>query len=69
MLKHKGLFQSDAALLTDKKSFKEVKKLIVFEYFLEKFAHSIKKMGEIQVLTGNEGQIRKNCSVVSLVYE
>lgn len=69
LLKHKGLFQSDAALLTDKKSFKEVKKLIVFEYFLEKFAHSIKKMGEIQVLTGNEGQIRKNCSVVSLVYE
>ncbi|KAM3707553.1 hypothetical protein ACB098_02G035200 [Castanea mollissima] len=69
LLKHKGLFQSDAALLTDKKSFREVKKLIVFEYFLEKFAHSIKKMGEIQVLTRNEGQIRKNCSVVSLVYE
>ncbi|KAK7860390.1 peroxidase 3 [Quercus suber] len=33
------------------------------------FAHSIKKMGEIQVLTGTEGQIRKKCSVVNLVYE
>ncbi|KAM3707552.1 hypothetical protein ACB098_02G035100 [Castanea mollissima] len=65
LLENEGLFQSDAALLTDQGSLEEVKKLLSFEYFLEKFAYSMKKMGEIQVLTGFEGQIRKNCSVVN----
>uniref|UniRef100_A0A2N9EU85 peroxidase n=1 Tax=Fagus sylvatica TaxID=28930 RepID=A0A2N9EU85_FAGSY len=65
LLEYEGLFQSDAALLTDKRSFEEVKKLLSIKYFLEKFAYSMKKMGEIQVLTGTEGQIRKKCSVVN----
>ncbi|KAK7860391.1 peroxidase 3, partial [Quercus suber] len=60
LLENEGLFQSDAALLTDQGSLEEVKKLLSFEYLLEKFAYSMKKMGEIQVLTGIEGQIRKN---------
>ncbi|KAM4116237.1 hypothetical protein ACB094_02G034700 [Castanea mollissima] len=65
LLENEGLFQSDAALLTDQGSLEEVKKLLSFKYILEKFAYSMKKMGEIQVLTGTEGQIRKNCRVVN----
>ncbi|KAK7860375.1 peroxidase 3 [Quercus suber] len=59
LLENEGLFQSDAALLTDDGSLEEVKKLLSFEYFLEKFAHSMKNMGEIQVLAGTKGQILK----------
>ena len=60
LLENEGLFQSDAALLTDDGSLEEVKKLLSFEHFLEKFAHSMKKMGEIQVLTGTEGHRKKS---------
>lgn len=65
LLEKEGLFQSDAALLTDENSLKEVKNLLFLDYFSENFAQSIMKMGAIQVLMGTEGQIRKNGSVVN----
>nr|POE94992.1 guanine nucleotide-binding protein subunit beta-like protein [Quercus suber] len=68
LLENEGLFQSDAALLTDQGSLEEVKKLLSFEYLLEKFAYSMKKMGEIQVLTGIEGQIRKNLAWLDFIF-
>ncbi|KAK6803529.1 hypothetical protein RDI58_001313 [Solanum bulbocastanum] len=60
---NKGLFQSDAALLKDTKSVNVVKKLQNDKAFFVEFAKSMQKMGAIEVLTGNAGQIRKNCRV------
>ncbi|XP_055815180.1 peroxidase 24-like [Solanum dulcamara] len=60
---NKGLFQSDAALLTDTNSVNVVKKLQKNKDFFFEFARSMMKMGAIQVLTGNDGEIRKNCRV------
>ncbi|XP_006356970.1 peroxidase 24-like [Solanum tuberosum] len=60
---NKGLFQSDAALLNDTNSVNVVKKLQNDKAFFVEFGKSMKKMGAIEVLTGNAGQIRKNCRV------
>ncbi|KAJ6976972.1 peroxidase 3-like [Populus alba x Populus x berolinensis] len=61
----KGLFQSDAALLTDKKSKKIVGELLELTDFLKEFSQSMKRMGAIGVLTGNSGEIRKKCGVIN----
>ncbi|OAY69437.1 Peroxidase 27, partial [Ananas comosus] len=58
-----GLFQSDAALLTDGRSTKVVDKLLDAGDFLDAFKNSIRNMGEVGVLTGSSGEIRKNCRV------
>ncbi|XP_006357005.2 peroxidase 24-like [Solanum tuberosum] len=60
---NKGLFQSDAALLNDKDSVIVIKKLQEDETFFSQFAKSMQKMGAIELLTGNAGEIRKNCRV------
>ncbi|CAL9169071.1 unnamed protein product [Musa hybrid cultivar] len=60
-----GLFQSDAALLTDGKSSKIVDKLLDYGDFFDAFGKSITKMGNIGVLTGTDGQIRSNCHAVN----
>ncbi|PPD96942.1 hypothetical protein GOBAR_DD06043 [Gossypium barbadense] len=62
---NKGLFQSDAALITNEISRIIVDELLVSEVFFREFALSMVKMGAIGVLTGNEGEIRKKCSVVN----
>nr|GMD17105.1 Peroxidase 3 [Ipomoea batatas] len=64
ILKQKmGLFQSDAALLTDFHARKIVDKMVDQDFFFKSFAKSMEKMGAIQVLTGNSGEVRKNCRV------
>ncbi|KAF3445681.1 hypothetical protein FNV43_RR10857 [Rhamnella rubrinervis] len=65
VLKHKGLFTSDAALITNNASTKIVKELVETQDFFTEFAQSMKRMGAIQVLTGTAGQIRKRCWVVN----
>lgn len=60
-----GLFQSDAALLTNHDASDYVDKLLTNEEFFTKFGESIKQMGAIEVLTGNSGNIRTKCSVVN----
>ncbi|GAB2221435.1 hypothetical protein Droror1_Dr00012613 [Drosera rotundifolia] len=60
-----GLFQSDAALLTDPVSSLFVDILQNPGAFFPYFARSMVKMGEIEVLTGQAGEIRKNCHVIN----
>ncbi|KAF2287732.1 hypothetical protein GH714_002485 [Hevea brasiliensis] len=62
---NEGLFQSDAALLTDKDSSNIVDELLDPDNFFNEFAQSIMRMGSIGVLTGSAGEIRKNCRVNS----
>ncbi|KAI8561535.1 hypothetical protein RHMOL_Rhmol04G0347700 [Rhododendron molle] len=62
---HKGLFQSDAALLTDKKSAEMVKQLQSTDDFFFEFNKSMEKIGAVELLTGKDGEIRKKCRVVN----
>ncbi|URD84225.1 peroxidase [Musa troglodytarum] len=61
----RGLFVSDAALLTDRRSAKLVGKLLRPGDFFDAFKNSITRMGAIGVLTGTAGEIRNKCSVVN----
>ncbi|KAK7392367.1 hypothetical protein VNO78_20803 [Psophocarpus tetragonolobus] len=65
LLQNKGLFQSDAALLTQKKSADIAKKLVDKKIFFSEFAQSMKRLGAIEVLTGSAGEIRNKCWVVN----
>nr|GMD20003.1 peroxidase 3-like [Ipomoea batatas] len=58
-----GMFESDAALLTDDKASRIVDKMVDQDFFFKSFAKSMEKMGAIQVLTGTSGEVRKNCRV------
>lgn len=62
---HMGLLGSDAALMTSSLSAQIVRKLQNPHVFLAFFGRSMKKMGDIRVLTDGEGEIRKNCRVVN----
>ena len=62
---HKGLFQSDAALLTNKGASNIVDELLSSNKFFTEFRQSMKRMGAIQVLTGNSGEIRHKCNLVN----
>ncbi|KAL5226068.1 hypothetical protein ABZP36_012707 [Zizania latifolia] len=61
----RGLFQSDAALLTDRRAAALVHSLTCQDYFLQEFKNAVRKMGRVGVLTGDQGEIRKNCRVVN----
>ncbi|KAF3971978.1 hypothetical protein ACB098_10G086800 [Castanea mollissima] len=61
LLQKKGLFLSDAALLTNKQAKYTIQELVRQNEFFEEFAKSMKRMGAVQVLTGTAGQIRKKC--------
>ncbi|XAR57143.1 Peroxidase [Bertholletia excelsa] len=65
LAKNMGLFQSDAALLTDRTSAKIAKGLQSSADFFSEFSKSMKKMAAIKVLTESAGEIRKNCRVVN----
>ncbi|KAL6007133.1 hypothetical protein ACLOJK_032629 [Asimina triloba] len=63
---NKGLFTSDQTLITNKCT-----KALVSEHAAQasawekKFVQAMIKMGEIEVLTGKKGEIRKKCSLVN----
>ncbi|KAH9329132.1 hypothetical protein KI387_001240, partial [Taxus chinensis] len=60
----RGLFQSDAALLTNSMAKSIVDKQLATTSFFENFKNSIQQMSEIGVLTGTAGQIRRQCALV-----
>ncbi|XP_075487529.1 peroxidase 72-like [Primulina tabacum] len=67
LLSFKGLLNSDQVLVTKNQvSLELVKKYAADnELFLEQFAKSMVKMGNIFPLTGARGEIRKNCRKIN----
>ncbi|KAL1818094.1 hypothetical protein ACET3Z_020668 [Daucus carota] len=67
LLKRRGLFQSDAALTTSSTTKALITQLLQgsIENFYAEFAKSMEKMGQIGVLTGSSGEVRKNCAFVN----
>ncbi|XP_059664472.1 peroxidase 27-like [Cornus florida] len=64
--KRRGLFQSDAALVNDNVTGAYVKlQATSGSTFFKDFAAAMVKMGGIQVLTGNAGEIRKQCAFIN----
>lgn len=69
LLEGKGLLISDNVLVTEDHEG-EIRKLVwAFasnqDLFFTSFANSVVKMGDINVLTGIDGEIRKNCRFVN----
>ncbi|XP_059277805.1 peroxidase 3-like [Lycium ferocissimum] len=67
LLKRRGLFQSDAALLTTSTTKSFIDQLVQgsLKEFYTEFAKAMEKMGKIEVKTGSNGEIRKQCAVVN----
>ncbi|KAG8074871.1 hypothetical protein GUJ93_ZPchr0006g44714 [Zizania palustris] len=67
VLKHRGLFQSDAALITDAAAKADIASIADSppEVFFQVFARSMVKLGMVDVKTGSEGEIRKHCALVN----
>ncbi|VAH85946.1 unnamed protein product [Triticum turgidum subsp. durum] len=64
LLNRQGLFTSDQDLHTDAKTKPMVTRFAVDQAaFFDQFVKSMVKMGQINVLTGNQGQIRMDCSM------
>ena len=62
--KRRGLFRSDAALLFDNTTMDYVQRMATGKFdgeFFKDFSASMIKMGDVGVLTGAEGEIRKKC--------
>ncbi|KAK9182410.1 hypothetical protein WN944_025554 [Citrus x changshan-huyou] len=62
---NKGMFQSDAALLTDNGASNIVDELLDPAKFFTEFAQSMERLGAVGVLTGTSGEIRMKCNVVN----
>ncbi|KAL5056424.1 hypothetical protein RYX36_037106 [Vicia faba] len=66
VVKRRGLFQSDAALLKSSTTRSIVAQhLQSNEKFFTEFGKSMEKMGRINVKIGTEGEIRKHCAFVN----
>ncbi|KAM3213787.1 hypothetical protein ACQJBY_066297 [Aegilops geniculata] len=67
LLNRQGLFQSDAALITDAAARADVESVAKGppEVFFQVFARSMMRMGMIEVKTGGDGEIRRHCAVVN----
>nr|XP_027089781.1 peroxidase 12-like [Coffea arabica] len=67
LMNRQGLFTSDQDLYTDRRTRGIVTSFALDqELFFESFAYSMVKMGQLSVLTGNQGEIRANCSARNL---
>lgn len=67
LVNNAGLLESDQVLMQDPKTATMVNYYSMNSYlFWNDFGTSMAKLGNIGVLTGNEGQIRKKCGAVNL---
>ncbi|CAO2828150.1 unnamed protein product [Amaranthus hypochondriacus] len=63
---HRGLLTSDEALMSNPSTVNMVRKLgSPGGVWAKKFAKAMVHMGSIEVLTGNEGEIRRNCRLIN----
>ena len=61
-----GLLESDQALMANQETAAMVNDYSMYPYlFSRDFAASMVKLGNIGVITGQEGQIRKKCGSVN----
>jgi peroxidase len=66
VLKIRGLFESDADLTTNSDALSMINQLLQGSLdFYSEFAKSMEKMGMINVKTGSNGEIRKQCALVN----
>ncbi|MCO5602277.1 hypothetical protein L7F22_056406 [Adiantum nelumboides] len=66
LLKGYGLFTSDSSLVLDERTNATVQSFYSSNViFFEQFGLSMIKMGQLDVLTGTEGEIRTNCSAIN----
>ncbi|XP_021858454.1 peroxidase 5-like [Spinacia oleracea] len=66
IINNRGLFTSDQTLLSDTSTANLVYQYARNPYFWgRKFADAMVRMGQIDTLTDNEGEIRRNCRVVN----
>lgn len=66
LMNNTGLLQSDQALVADNTTTQMVLNYSKYPYlFMKDFAASMVKLGSVGVLTGKDGEIRKNCRVVN----
>ncbi|KAM3405589.1 hypothetical protein ACQJBY_008217 [Aegilops geniculata] len=66
--KRRGLFRSDAALLFDAGTRDYVRRIATGKFdseFFRDFSASMAKMGDVGVLTGTQGEIRKKCHALN----
>ena len=63
----KGLFISDSALLNDWETKLYIQKQVYTHGFTfnRDFSESMVKLGLVQILTGNQGEIRRRCDLVN----
>ncbi|XP_072955386.1 peroxidase 3-like [Typha angustifolia] len=67
LVKRRGLFSSDAALITNPAAKSAIINILNGPpaTFFQVFAQSMQKMGAIEVKTGSMGEIRKKCAVIN----
>ncbi|KAI3745090.1 hypothetical protein L1987_58192 [Smallanthus sonchifolius] len=67
VLKRRGLFGSDAALITDyeTRAYVKLQAQSHGSTFFKDFQESMVKMGQIEVLTGSAGEIRRHCNLIN----
>ncbi|MCO5600045.1 hypothetical protein L7F22_054153 [Adiantum nelumboides] len=66
LMKGYGLFTSDSSLVLDARTNATVQSFYSSNIiFFEQFGLSMIKMGQLDVLTGTEGEIRTNCSAIN----
>lgn len=66
LINNSGLLESDQALMSNSQTADMVKSYSLYPYlFYKDFAASMVKLGNLGVLTGQTGQIRKVCGSVN----